>query len=422
MEIEGITPSRALETAVQGIDLVQKYAAVHSCHEEDYFIKNPMKEFGEILAAGSRLQAEELIGFGEGSDVEGELLQYLKEVIKASLPRKAITGPSPAKVRKGFTPKKHHEAFGFEGLLSKLSNENDVAINFGEGAGHLTEVIAQSGCVRAICGFDCDASLTAASNSRAYHPSTPVEAVTCRVSPSLQPCDYADLINNCDSFNFKVSPTLRECSFIGLHTCGDLGSSITAAFVQSEAHLLFIVPCCYHALTDEGFPMSDVFKSASVALNDTSKRLACTPVDRWSAQSAVLQLPLYRLRYYRAVLAAVVHPKRVSPGKSLLRRLSKESNLTLTQYVTEVLVPSGVSEDDVKKIVSAATEIDTPFAFQEFLTFLSVRRCLSPPIEALINIDRLLYLSQYVDDCSLVPLFDPEISPRHYAILARRER
>ena len=342
MDIRGIPPSVALETAVLGIELAEKYAAVHSCHEEDFFVKNPLEGLSDLLSESSSLRIDDLINLREES-CEGTLLKFLKEVESASLQRQPLSVSTPSvKTRKGFTPKKHHEAHRFEKLLSMISKKNTIAINFGEGAGHLTEVLAESGCVRAICGFDCDASLTEASNSRQYHPSTPVEAVTCRVDHSLNSSYYAKLINDCENFNFSVSSNLEECAFIGLHTCGDLGSSITSAFIQSDAEALLIVPCCYHALTEKGFPMSKFLKSHSVLLNDTSKRLACTPADRWSSQMTSDQLPLYRFRYFRAVLSSIVHPRRISPGKALLRKLSKQNDLTLTKYIGQVLNAAGV--------------------------------------------------------------------------------
>ena len=52
------------------------------------------------------------------------------------------------------------------------------------------------------------------------------------------------------------------------------------------------------------------------------------------------------------------------------------------------------------------------------VTFYVLRQLLAPLWEALILLDRLLYLRELRYDAHLVPLFDPSLSPRSYALIA----
>ena len=60
--------------------------------------------------------------------------------------------------------------------------------------------------------------------------------------------------------------------------------------------------------------------------------------------------------------------------------------------------------------------------------FWCLREVLAPLLESVILLDRLLFLQEPpgvgagapAEDCTLVPLFDPKISPRNVALVALR--
>jgi len=54
--------------------------------------------------------------------------------------------------------------------------------------------------------------------------------------------------------------------------------------------------------------------------------------------------------------------------------------------------------------------------------YWSIRAALGPVLETLILLDRLMFLQEQGDSIKVVmlPIFDPTISPRNVAIIARR--
>ena len=75
-------------------------------------------------------------------------------------------------------------------------------------------------------------------------------------------------------------PSLSNSLLLGLHTCGDLGSNICRMFSRSDAPLLLLVSCCWHALSSEGFPLSSTARSgAKINANALSLMLATQPLD-----------------------------------------------------------------------------------------------------------------------------------------------
>ena len=100
-------------------------------------------------------------------------------------------------------------------------------------------------------------------------------------------------------------PSLSNSFMIGLHTCGDLGSNICRMFSRSEAPLLLLVSCCWHALTPSGFPLSAVAQSAPtpVRANALSLMLATQPLDMLGQSGGDEHLGSLRLLFFRSLFS-----------------------------------------------------------------------------------------------------------------------
>jgi len=59
--------------------------------------------------------------------------------------------------------------------------------------------------------------------------------------------------------------------------------------------------------------------------------------------------------------------------------------------------------------------------WRHVVVFYVLRLLLAPLWEALILLDRLLFLTEKGYPAALIPLFDPSISPRNYALVAFKD-
>ena len=57
---------------------------------------------------------------------------------------------------------------------------------------------------------------------------------------------------------------------------------------------------------------------------------------------------------------------------------------------------------------------------QPICAYWALRACLGPVMETLVLLDRLLYAREHGYDTQCTMLFDPQVSPRAYALVATR--
>ncbi len=90
------------------------------------------------------------------------------------------------------------------------------------------------------------------------------------------------------SFN-PINLFLQDMLLCGLHTCGDLSSTMLRLFSSNPSiGIVCNVPCCYHLLTEEfdqqgednneehyGFPMSSCLKSQKTHIGSVARMAAC---------------------------------------------------------------------------------------------------------------------------------------------------
>ncbi|PBJ71455.1 hypothetical protein BCY84_16797 [Trypanosoma cruzi cruzi] len=275
-------------------------------------------------------------------------------------------------------------------------------------------------------------------------------------------------------------PDLRNVVMMGLHPCGDLGSNVCRLFVESASRGLLLVSCCWHALTNAGFPLSYELQRRGWRTEQLSLLLATQPFDMWSTVSAEGHRESVCVLFYRSLLklfwsrlrdrwqnstAASMAAIRCCPfaevphlEPAFLRRIAKiKSTITMEVFYVEVCreyfldgtttarkpqytlqshVCSSCREAQTKYLfsdtnVSLAAEIGREFFATHFAPFLGMtvlRMWMCHLVETMLLLDRTLFLSEMLrrdrrcrgSVVSLVPLFDGAVSPRMYGVLARR--
>lgn len=272
-------------------------------------------------------------------------------------------------------------------------------------------------------------------------------------------------------------PFLRNTVMIGLHTCGDLGSNICRIFSESGSRGLLLVSCCWHALTFDGFPLSNFLRHRGASIDKISLLLATQPFDMWGTNSSKGHQSSAKLLFFRSLLKLLWKQlakkweeciSSASPPCCTFAPLphlepyflrlmaTKKHELSFSNFFSDVLEHFIFKETMRKtaytwdKFVCLACRIKQENFFREhselgvarklegemfgtcfpsFLGLTVLRMWMCHTVESLLLLDRTLFLfEKSYTSCdkkeslavSLFPLFDGSISPRLFAICARR--
>jgi hypothetical protein len=320
-----------------------------------------------------------------------------------------------------------------------------------------------------VVAIDGVATLTAAASARTQKL---CDMKRCDACPALRPpmCVTAaawtpqELRNNVDQ---ALGPSARphRILFVCLHACGDLTPTVLRTFVDcADAVAVIAVGCCYNLLTEQGNPQGQeraaavsimrhtshkglacddgcdagVAPAAEAASEDTdetgfpmsaalaghtlgrqARMLACQSADRWRDADAALS---WRRLAYRAALEAVLLRFAPEARGSTLRLGGVTCDMTtpFAAYARQALTGAGVEcpgDADLEEMWAAS--LQEPASLMG--PFCALRCVLAAPIEALLVLDRVLYLRERLAGQGAVwwlPVFDARVSPRNIALVA----
>ncbi|XP_057765319.1 uncharacterized protein LOC130986063 isoform X2 [Salvia miltiorrhiza] len=227
-----------------------------------------------------------------------------------------------------------------------------------------------------------------------------------------------------------------------------------------------------------GFPVSNGAKSASFKLGKNARDLACQSPDRWRTLGEAAGLHNFELHSFRASFQMVLfryypeitfkNPSIGRQGKAMRRQhnrrileldadsadsaesfsqkncstwarncllnepysypeSSNEESHVVNRYSMFVkFCKSGLDRlelNDLQDIEYSSVWKETE-EFSELVgPYWTLRAALGPILETLLLLDRLLYLqeqSNVLSEAVMVPLFDPVLSPRNVALIARK--
>ncbi|KAG6519854.1 hypothetical protein ZIOFF_016882 [Zingiber officinale] len=257
----------------------------------------------------------------------------------------------------------------------------------------------------------------------------------------------------------------------GLHACGDLSVNMLRTFVDcKQVRAIVGVGCCYNLLSEDcleraggscGFPISNAAKLSSLILGKNARDLACQSAERWRTLTEDAALQNFDVHAFRAAFQLVVFLYVKNFG------LVVSSNVLFLCF--SYVVFSNFAIDDIRGFSSElgksshnlasgcqdGQNSNKYFLFEEFCKsglsrlgcvfsedmdllgiwnhaqsyseligpFWSLRAALGPLVETYILLDRLLFLQEQGNsiEASLFPIFNPTLSPRNMAIIARRK-
>ncbi|KAI8343395.1 methyltransferase domain-containing protein [Chlamydoabsidia padenii] len=212
----------------------------------------------------------------------------------------------------------------------------------------------------------------------------------------------------------------------GLHTCGDLATSIFRLFANSDQIKWAVnVGCCYHFLSEQGlqpgFPMGDWLKGKDYQLGNSARVLACQSPSKWT--DPVIGQQSFNQYFYRAVLLHTIVDKGLSekaPPIGMVKR--KKSYIQYFQTAMKRLdyAPEAISEMEAETYHQMYKDQQVD---KQIIVLWTLRVLLAPVLESLILVDRWLYLKSLTDNGGAVqmwPLFDPMASPRNMCIVVSK--
>ncbi|KAF6021109.1 RRNAD1 [Bugula neritina] len=169
-----------------------------------------------------------------------------------------------------------------------------------------------------------------------------------------------------------------------------------------------------------GFPMSDFVRSLPHYRNMCSYEsleMGCHFISQYR-QRLLASEPSLKRHVVRAALQILLY-KRKRKSEIQFRRLKIKNSeqLPFKEYAERAFKRLGMEYDVTSNEIEECESLIESH-WRAVVGAYTVRLALAPLVEAYILIDRVLYLWEHGISSSLVPVFDPRISPRNMAIVA----
>ncbi|XP_067933429.1 methyltransferase-like protein 25B isoform X1 [Watersipora subatra] len=216
----------------------------------------------------------------------------------------------------------------------------------------------------------------------------------------------------------------------GLHTCGDLASTMVRVFTKLPcARVVSSIGCCYMKLSTQangsptGFPLSEYISSLA------NHRNVCTYE---ALEMGCHSLTQYRQRLLNSESSLRRHVIRATLQMLIYRRKRKEEiqfrrlkirnseQLSFREYAERAFKRLGLDYDVTENEIAECEKLIESH-WKAVVGAYTVRLALAPLVEAYILLDRMLFLWEQGFSSQLIPLFDPLISPRNMALVAVKD-
>ncbi|XP_063882966.1 methyltransferase-like protein 25B [Scylla paramamosain] len=213
------------------------------------------------------------------------------------------------------------------------------------------------------------------------------------------------------------------CGLLGLHTCGDLAPTLLRIFTSMPAcQAVVSVGCCYMKLTtaseeNPGFPMSNFVRCLpGHALSYESREVACHAVEMYTDRLS-LGTDNLKVHCYCACLEEILVKHWPHHYHAGLRSVNNANHMDFSTYakqavsrLQDVVLPEAdlTSEETLHNLTR----------WQQVVVYYSLRLLLAPVVEAVVLLDRLLFLHDNGLEGILFPAFDPQLSPRIHILVS----
>lgn len=228
----------------------------------------------------------------------------------------------------------------------------------------------------------------------------------------------------------------------GLHACGDLSATLLRHFVHCP-HVRGItsVACCYMKITTKenpdppglvqcprslphppsqfGYPMSArVGSLPGHGLSYKAREGSCHAIEDYVRRLREGS-ELLRTHCYRAMLESFIRDVRPDLRRAGIQTIKKAHLLTFTEYARLGLPRVGLPPD----LPLDSSRVEAMLEDQNrVVVFFSLALLLAPVVETLVLLDRIIFLQENGVESQLVPLFNPNFSPRNFVLVAVKQK
>jgi hypothetical protein len=393
-------------------------------------------------------------------------------------------------IQVGMKPKKKHEIAKLGQAVVRYANETNcpTVVDLGAGQGYLSQYIAfccnsdnqksvnviaidgnelqTTGCQKRVDNIKTMIDTQEKSQKiQNTNKDATVHAVTAHLSLTITQDEFIDLLK---PYLSNKTDSDDRILLIGLHTCGDLATTLVKLFLKTSAVALVNAGCCYHKLSENpdyllesctcssssyGYPMSALLSTQQnkVPLS-TGSYLASNGCPEFSDLTAAKYM--FKMHSYRAALESFLYDKIKPefPESHFCGCIRPQHTTSFSKYALQALKRMQSKHDGYKfydpnyrakldeALLSLFANGEQPLLqelseyyfklnpmsgdiIHEVQCFTAIRTALSPVVEALILVDRLLYLreQEIVENANLVRLFHPGISPRGVILTAKKK-
>ncbi|KAM9309549.1 methyltransferase-like protein 25B isoform 1-T1 [Pholidichthys leucotaenia] len=230
----------------------------------------------------------------------------------------------------------------------------------------------------------------------------------------------------------------------GLHACGDLSTTLLRHFIHCP-HVRGItsVACCYMKITTKENPTPPGLVIPPIPLTPDHESVPSKfgyPMSRWvgglpghqlsykaregachAVEDYVRRLreesELLRTHCYRAILETFIRETRSDLRRAGIQTIKKAHLLPFTEYARQGLARVGLPPE----LPLDPERVEGMLKHQgRVVVFFSLALLLAPVVETLVLLDRMIYLQENGVDSQLVPLFNPNFSPRNFVLVAQK--
>lgn len=404
----------------QCVEYLRNYEEVIDCHVVEFFTgKLFSKVPPELVEKCRSLREENFQNFRDTFSLKEYTLETCQEV-------KTVTLPDQLEqlYTDNMNPKKIHEvaimAKHIDNTLDKTQKR--VIIDAGSGLGYLSSWLAFNYNFK-VLGIDSRPLNSESAENRMKKFAKKVKHLRMK---SVNHKIHTEFIDEGTDFHQlahvhfpdSINPSL---TLTGLHTCGSLSNNCLKIFRNvSGIRTLFNIGCCYNLLEPSDFPMSQFGAEMNCQLTRNARMLAAYSADRVFSNPDLSNVTKI---FYRALFEKLLGEMYPEVKVSNLGPIKATS---FAEYVTNAQL---ARPEVFKEIQAIEEEVASGYykkheeQWNEMIVFYLFRMSFAPVIEAVLVLDKVLYLleSEEVETVELVKLFDPVVSPRCYLIQANKK-
>lgn len=206
---------------------------------------------------------------------------------------------------------------------------------------------------------------------------------------------------------------------IGLHTCGNFANNMLRACIENKTPSLVNFGCCYSKIENNDYNLSQLSNSHlelnSRALSCATLSFSKVPLERYFYRLKIMD---YKYSFYHWLYKKqdIIQFCSMSNARRKLYEQSFEefTIASLQKYFPQIQIP------EKKELHSFYYSQENQSLLKYIQVYYAIARYLGKLAETYLLLDRAVFLEEQGYKVNIQEVFDPAISPRNKAIIAKR--